>query len=152
MKGRLEIVSLKAEHQAPLVRLFERISGQDSKSFHPHPFDQETAGTIARHSGRDQYDGGMFGAQLIGYGLLRGWDAGYAVPSLGIYIVPEARGKGLSNLLMHHLHLAAKLSGASRVRLKVNRDNVTAKRLYERFGYRFEEFDEQQLLGILELG
>jgi GNAT superfamily N-acetyltransferase len=88
----------------------------------------------------------------IGYGMLRGWDDGYLVPSLGMYILPEYRGRGMSQALMIFLHAAARLRNASRVRLKVYPQNERARRLYESMGYSFEcEPQSGQLVGYVTL-
>ena len=63
------------------------------------------------------------------------------------------RGTGAARAFMAYLHLAARLSDASRVRLKVHPDNASALALYRSMGYRFSDQLEPdgQMLGILEL-
>jgi ribosomal-protein-alanine N-acetyltransferase len=119
--------------------------------FHPHPFTAEAARTIAEHRGRDLYLGQFLGDRLVGYGMLRGWDAGYETPSLGIYLSPDARGRGLAKALMDDLHRRAGENGAEKVRLKVYKDNVRAVNLYERLGYVFFAEEGEQRVGLLEL-
>jgi ribosomal protein S18 acetylase RimI-like enzyme len=51
------------------------------------------------------------GSRIVGYGMLRGWDEGYSVPSLGILVRAEACGQGIGKLLMEHLHLAPASGG-----------------------------------------
>lgn len=89
--------------------------------------------------------------EVLGYGLLRGWDQGYDVPSLGIAIRPDRRGQGLGILLMHFLHAAARQRGALRVRLRVHPGNARARDLYEKLGYRFEGEERGELVGFFEL-
>jgi ribosomal protein S18 acetylase RimI-like enzyme len=84
--------------------------------------------------------------------MLRGWDEGYEVPSLGIAVLASARGTGLGRTFMQFLHSAARLQGAPRVRLKVYPENAAAWRLYESLGYCFEPGADHQLLGIYEFG
>jgi ribosomal-protein-alanine N-acetyltransferase len=83
--------------------------------------------------------------------MLRGWDAGYAVPSLGMALHPSARGQGLGRTFMELLHDAARTRGARRVRLKVYPENEAARTLYERLGYVFSDFEEGQLVGSFDL-
>lgn len=74
------------------------------------------------------------------------------MPSLGIIVRREFRGKGLGALMMAHLHAAAYLAGAQQIRLKVYPDNTAAIRLYKRLGYRFaEEMENNQLVGYVTL-
>jgi ribosomal protein S18 acetylase RimI-like enzyme len=150
----MEIVRLKPEHRKTLAAFFSRIARDTtSRHFHPHTFTEEDADRICSYCGKDLYVGLHFNANFLGYGMLRGWDEGFSVPSLGIYIAPEMRGTGAAKLMMQHLHLAAKLSKATQVRLKVYRDNAAALRLYRSFGYQFDDSfgDGAQVVGILSL-
>jgi ribosomal protein S18 acetylase RimI-like enzyme len=135
-----------------LASLFSTIaSDATADRFHPHPFTRETATAIANAAGRDLYLGHWVGGELCGYGMLRGWDAGYAIPSLGIYMVPGARGGGHAQTLMLALHQHALAAGAKQVRLKVYPDNTPAVRLYERLGYAFDSVENGQRVGIKTL-
>jgi len=88
----------------------------------------------------------------LAYGILRGWDQGYEIPSLGIAVHPEARGGKLGELMMHFLHSAARRKGARQVRLKVYGKNVSARNLYIKLGYKFDTVEEGgQLVGRLKL-
>ncbi len=89
--------------------------------------------------------------QVMAYGLLRGWDEGYDVLSLGIAVDPSFRARGIGRLLMEFLHEAARLRGATRVGLRVAPENLQARHLYERMGYRLERRKRGQLVGVLEL-
>ncbi|NJD05353.1 MAG: GNAT family N-acetyltransferase [Methylococcaceae bacterium] len=124
----------------------------DYAVFHPHPFTPQQATAIARSDGLDLYYAATAAGEVLGYGMLRGWDEGYAVPSLGLAVAPRHRGRGLGRLMMAFLHEAARLRGASRVRLTVYAHNASAVALYRRLGYRFSDAGEGQLLGLLELG
>lgn len=119
--------------------------------FHPHPFTADAARMIAEHRGRDLYLGQFLGDRLVGYGMLRGWDAGYETPSLGIYLSADARGRGLARMLMEDLHRRAGENGARKVRLKVYKDNLRAVNLYERLGYVFFAEEGEQRVGLFEL-
>lgn len=147
----VEILCLVPAHTRALGRFFAQIAGDPkSSNFHPHPFSDLEAKRICNHTGRDRYVGLCHGDEFFGYGMLRGWDDGFSVPSLGIYVAPELRGTGAARLLMHHLHLIARLSGATQIRLKVYRENAAAYKLYESMGYLFSDSNEPtQLVGIL---
>ncbi|MCK1568763.1 ribosomal protein S18 acetylase RimI-like enzyme [Bradyrhizobium sp. GM5.1] len=153
MTASLEIVHLRPGHATLLAELFAIIAAdQRCSRFHPHPFTQAEAARICNHRGNDRYLALRTEERLLAYGLLRGWDEGFAIPSLGIYVVPELRGSGAARLLMEHLHLTAQLSGAKRIRIKVYPDNILAQRLYLSLGYCFSDLREtDQLVGILDL-
>lgn len=119
--------------------------------FHPHPLTPETASTLASYDGADYYVVLANEAEILTYGMLRGWDEGYAIPSLGIATSPRHTGRGLGRLMMQHLHQIAKNRGASHVRLTVDKDNKVAAQLYRDLGYEFEELDDQRLVGRLSL-
>jgi ribosomal protein S18 acetylase RimI-like enzyme len=148
----LEIVALRPSLREALVELFAAIERDgDARRFHPHPFTEAEAERRCRYQGQDEYYAVLQGSRIVGYGMLRGWDEGYSVPSLGILVRAEARGQGIGKLLMEHLHLTARLRGASRIRLKVYADNHVARRLYERLGYVFEAIEVDQIVGSLNL-
>ena len=77
------------------------------------------------------------GGQVLSYGMLRGWDEGYEIPSLGILVRADVRGAGLGDLTMRLLHLAARRRGARRIRLTVYERNHRAISLYVSLGYKF---------------
>lgn len=124
----------------------------DDRRFHPHPFTPEAATERCAYAGRDVYCVALAGGVVLGYGMLRGWDEGYAVPSLGIAIAPAARGIGLGRALMLYLHAEAARRGAPRIRLKVYPDNAHAVALYRSLGYVYADaLEKGQLVGVKEL-
>ena len=138
--------------ERPLAEFFRvlRRAGDD-KTFHPHPLTDEEAKRLAQYSGKDLYYVLVEGDKVLGYGMLRGWDEGYEVPSLGIVIHPSVRGMGLGKLFMHFLHAAARRRGASKIRLKVYPDNTTAVTMYQELGYTFQAEEAGQLVGFVDL-
>jgi [ribosomal protein S18]-alanine N-acetyltransferase len=145
----LEFCRLGPQHEAGLARLFEALTAQgDDRYFHPHPFTPEEARRLCRAQGHDLYYVAV-ADDVLAYGMLRGWDAGYEVPSLGIAVHPRARGTGLARAFMQFLHAASAVRKAPRVRLKVYPQNAPARRLYESLGYRFDPPAGDQLVGHL---
>lgn len=119
----------------------------DERQFHPHPLNRAEAERRVRYTGADLYYVLMDEDRVIGYGMLRGWDEGYEIPSLGIAVHPAERGKGLSRFIMLFLHAAAKRRGAKKVRLTVLPDNEPALRLYRELGYAFRDMGDGRLEG-----
>lgn len=149
-----EMLHLRPVHVALLANLFARIAADPlSRRFHPHPFTAHDADRICNHRGQDRFLALRVEDRLLAYGMLRGWDEGFSIPSLGIYVAPELRGSGAARLMMEHLHLIARLSGAERIRLKVYQDNLAAYKLYVSFGYCFPDpaGPDGQRIGILDL-
>lgn len=138
--------------EQPLAEFFRALTrAGDDKSFHPHPLTDEEAKKRAQYSGKDLYYVLVEGDEVLGYGMLRGWDEGYEVPSLGIVIHPSVRGIGLGKLFTHFLHAVARRRGASKIRLKVYPDNTNAVTLYKELGYTFQAEEAGQLVGFMDL-
>jgi RimJ/RimL family protein N-acetyltransferase len=141
---------LQTEHTLALKELFSIIrSDPSAESFHPHGFSAADAARTAAYTGRDVYAGYFAeNGELVAYGMLRGIDEGYQIPSLGIYVAPAARGKGVSSRVMNGLHeLARRDLGASKIMLKVYSDNLPALNLYKRIGYKFGDGKNRELVG-----
>ena len=83
--------------------------------------------------------------------MLRGWDEGYTIPSLGVAAASEYRGTGLGRLMMDYLHAVARLSGAPSIMLRVYKGNEAAVQLYQRLGYDLTELNEHEWRGTLSL-
>ena len=149
----VEVRRLGPEWIGALEEFFRALGeAEGSKHFHPHPLTALEAERRCHYQGPDLYYILVEDGRVLGYGMLRGWDEGYAIPSLGIAIHPSERGKGLGKAFMHFLHAAAGRKGATQVRLKVHPDNTAAVALYEELGYTFHGQERGQLVGTLELG
>jgi ribosomal-protein-alanine N-acetyltransferase len=149
----VEFRALSPEWATSLADLFAALAeGEDERSFHPHPLTEAEAARVARNAGGDVYSIAIAGDRVVGYGLLRGWDEGYVVPSLGIAVHPTARGLGVGRALMIHLHEEARKRNAPSIRLKVYPTNTPALALYESLGYVFDGGEDNgQLVGTFEL-
>ena len=148
----IEIRVLDESLEKPLIEFFRDIrESGDEKYFHPHPFTDDEARKRAHYSGKDIYYVLVEGDRVLGYAMLRGWDEGYKVPSLGITIHPSVREVGLGRLFMHFLHVAARRRGCDKIRVKVYPQNVSATALYEKLGYKFETEEAGQLVGFVRL-
>ena len=147
----LEWRRLTSACEGALLRFFAVLCDSDRAAFHPHPFTGEAATEICTHSGRDVYGALIDRDEILAYGMLRGWDAGYEVPSLGIVVHPSVRGTGVGKLVMTILHATARRRGAKRVRLTVYPGNRSAVNLYRSMGYQFTEASSDKMVGHLAL-
>ncbi len=151
----LELIRLAPRWQEGLKLFFKDLKESgDEVFFSPHPADEDSIRRIASYNGRDLYYLLVEGGKVLGYGMLRGWDEGYQIPSLGLAIHSSARGHGLGKMLMDFLHLLAFRRGASRVRLRVRANNEKAISLYKSLEYAFEEDTNQAdfLVGFKNIG
>ncbi len=146
----IEIVKLKPECLERLINFFEEInSTKYTDDFSPHPFNAQYAKLICNYQGRDLYYSILLdGEKMIGYGMLRGWDEGYEIPSIGLCILKKHQGVRLGKLLVNFLETVSRLKGCSKVMLKVKKNNTIAKRLYESQKYVFIEHNEEFLIGF----
>jgi len=148
----LECVRVTSEHAEALFELLQALhKNGDDRYFHPHPFTQQAVEVICNYTGDHLYYLLMEGGRAAGYAMLRCWDEGYDIPSLGIAIHPDFRGNKLATAFMNFLHAAARRKGAEKIRLKVYPDNVPAIKMYERLGYEFSDVELGQLVGSVTL-
>lgn len=151
----MELVRLAPNwHEGLKVFLAELKDGGDEIYFSPHSADDISIRKVVGLNGKDLYYLLVEEGKVLGYGLLRGWDEGYSIPSLGVAIHPSVRGAGLGKLLMNFLHMLAFQRGASKVRLRVHKNNSKAITLYMGLGYVFEIDTNQSdyLIGFKDLG
>lgn len=145
---------LAPRHVHDLVAFLTRLAeAGDGRLFHPHPFTHEAVDSLAAPARGDEYHVWTAGRDgpVVAYGMLRGWEEGYTVPSLGIAVDPQWRGQGIGRRLVTHLHVIAAARGAATVRLKVYRSNTAAIALYRSFGYEFRPFSDEEWLGLVNL-
>jgi ribosomal-protein-alanine N-acetyltransferase len=149
----LEICPVAFSHVDALTRFFALLTKRGvDKVFHPHPFTVEAARERASYKGNDLYFVVLELGEVLGYGMLRGWDEGYQVPSLGIAIHPDFQGQGLGRLLMQFLCVMAARRGAEKIRLRVSEKNYAAVKLYRSLGFEFApQEDGRDLIGFLAL-
>lgn len=154
--GAIRIRQLLARDARALGELFDELREDPaSVHFHPHPFTDEAARRIAEHAGirRDSYFGAFQDDRLIGYGMLRGWDEGYEIPSFGVAVGIQSRGMGIGRRLLRHAVSIARRRRAPSVMLKVHPANANAKVLYESEGFIFDPtpLEGGQIKGFLTL-
>jgi ribosomal protein S18 acetylase RimI-like enzyme len=147
-RGHLEFRLVGPDDAEALADLFGDI---DATYFRPHPFTPEEARRIASRTGQDAYVLLFAGGRPVAYGMLRGWDEGYATPSLGIATRIDSQRRGFGRLMMGHLHDLARRRGAESVRLRVHRNNVIARRLYESLAYEYAGRDRGELVMTLDV-
>jgi ribosomal protein S18 acetylase RimI-like enzyme len=123
------------------------------KFFHPHPFSREFAAQLCDSAAtrKDRYYVACFQGVVIAYMMLRGWDEGYSVPSFGVCAHPALRDVGLGQALMAHAVAECRAVGASKLRLTVFKDNARGVHVYSKFGFVFQDKNEHELIGILDL-
>jgi ribosomal protein S18 acetylase RimI-like enzyme/glycosyltransferase involved in cell wall biosynthesis len=143
--GALAVREVTAADRFDLAALFERNrSGAVGATFDPFPLSAEEAERIAAHAGRDGYFVGVEGDTAVAMSMLRGFDAGFEVPSFGIFVDAEAQRRGIGRRLTEWTVKEARRRGAAAVRLSVYASNAAALALYDALG--FVETDRENLV------
>lgn len=151
--GDLRLLRITPAEEGSVREFFGELS-QDAQAcslFHPHPFTPAEAVRVAFYSGPDYYAAVMRGGRMVGYGLLRGWEEGFEIPSLGIVVSSASRGLGLGLLLAEYLHVVARTRNAKSIILKVYKRNEAAVGLYRRLGYVLSELNDLEWRGVLDI-
>jgi ribosomal protein S18 acetylase RimI-like enzyme len=120
----------------------------DKNFFHPHELSYPGLLNEIADNPKNYYVFFMDIDNVLGYGMLRGWQEGYEIPSLGILIDIAQRGKGISKNLMWHLESVAQIKKSPKIRLTVFKQNKNAIALYNKLGYIFSDKNENELVGI----
>jgi len=110
-------------------------------TFRAFDLSAEQANWIANYRGKDNYFFAVAGEEIAGFGMLRGWDEGYSIPSLGLFVSPHHQGKGVGKAIMNHLTAVAIERNCERIRLTVDAVNERAVSLYKAQHY---EVDAEQ--------
>ena len=131
-----------------LACLFAQI---DTTYFRPHAMTANGARQIAARGGRDCYLIGVVQGTAVAYGMLRGWDEGYAIPSLGVAVRRDLVGRGLGRATMLALHEIARREGAHAIRLRVHPDNRRASSLYRSLGYRVAGWERGEIVMVCDV-
>lgn len=134
-----------------LEKFLTKNSSLRDNYFYPHPFSLDYIVFLIVKKTRDFYCVAKIGDSVVAYGLLRGWEENYEIPSLGVAVDRDFRHMGIGTFMCQYLHFVAKLRGCEKVRLRVNKKNIIAYNMYEKFGYVFKDNDEDHYEGILEL-
>ncbi len=144
-----------------LCRFFDKNNiSSVTKYFHPFPLNRDSAKRIVCTVHLDRYYGVFDRDQIIGFCMLRGWDQGFSIPSLGVLVDSDFQGHGVGRKMTEFCLLEASRLGCPSVRLSVYASNEFAVRIYRALG--FQEVgrepcyvagrgDDQKLLMIRDL-
>lgn len=127
---------------------------QVTETFRAFELSQSQAKWIADYEGNDNYFLALSDGEIAGFGMLRGWDEGYAIPSLGLFVSPTQQGKGIGKAIMKHLTETATQRGCERIRLTVDAINEKAVALYKAQNYKVdtEQSDSERFVMYRNLG
>jgi RimJ/RimL family protein N-acetyltransferase len=123
----LNIRSLHAEDSKALSLLLRSQTATYSRFFYAFSFEEESISKLLSERQRDLYAGIFWQDELVGFFMLRGWDAGFEVPSFGVLIDEKHRGGAFMKLSLDAAKLICRLCGAPRMMAKIHPENVSPR-------------------------
>jgi len=121
--------------------------------FHVMGQDEQVVRQILEERQRDLYSGIYWQAELICVFFLRGWDAGFEIPSFGLVVDAVHRGHHVVSVAVEASKLSARLAGAQRMMIKVHPENDAGTTAAQRLGFAesHEEPDTGNIVSYMEL-
>lgn len=105
--------------------MLRRQPAEYARFFRAFGFEEESIRAVLQARDKDIYSGIYWQGNLVGVSMLRGWDAGYEVPSYGIIIDDKYRGSTLLKICLDMAKLTCRLLGVRRLMAKIHPDNVS---------------------------
>ena len=139
----LTISPLEADDAAKLCALLRSQSASFVRFFSPFAFEEKNIGRLLRERDQDVWVGIEWQNNLIGFFMLRGWDAGYEVPAYGVLIAEDFNGYGFASLSLKIAKAIAKLRRVPRLMLKVHPENVRARQVFEHAKFKLTGVDAE---------
>ncbi|MCA1635097.1 MAG: GNAT family N-acetyltransferase [Acidobacteria bacterium] len=123
----ITIRPLLAEDARLVSALLRAQPPEYARFFYAFGFDEEEIARVLAARQLDVYSGMFWQGRLAGFFMLRGWDAGYEVPSFGVLVDQKFRGGRFMRLSLEIAKLVCRLSGATRLMAKIHPDNVSPR-------------------------
>jgi RimJ/RimL family protein N-acetyltransferase len=117
------------------VQLFTELGDDDGRFFDGLPKESEALRSILSSAKADRYWAVYVENTLAGLFMLRGFDAGYSVPSFGVMIKRAFRGAGLGRLALQYAETWCRLNKVETLMLTVSEENRRARALYKSCGF-----------------
>ena len=139
----IEIKKIDASYSNELSKLLNHSAQVYTKYFDPFNFDLNSVKSNMDKAKNDVFFGIFVDHQIVGFHMLRGWDAGYDVPAYGVFISSDYSGLGLGKLSIQHAISFCWINDIKKMMLKVHPENLIAKRIYESFGFTRQGIDKK---------
>jgi hypothetical protein len=117
MSGDAKTVSVMLTSQPPEYVRF----------FYAFGFDEAAIEAVLSRLKRDLFFGIFSDDLLVAIFMLRGWDAGYEVPSFGVLVDQKQRGYGYLQISLEVAKVVARISGASQLMAKIHPENMSQR-------------------------
>ncbi len=139
----VEIRRINNTYAKILYQLTSNSGVEYLKYFTPFEISENGFNTVLSKAVLDRFFGVFVGTSLVGFYMLRGFDEGYKIPAYGVFISKKYAGLGLGSLTIQHAITFCKINKIRRLMLKVYPENVSAKMIYESFGFKSEGIDKR---------
>jgi RimJ/RimL family protein N-acetyltransferase len=123
----LAIRALRVEDAALVSHMLLAQPPQYARFFYAFEFSEEKIAQLLAGKIKDVYSGIFWRDELVAIFMLRGWDAGYDVPSFGVFVVEKYRGGTFMRIALDVAKLTCRLSGARRLMATIHPDNVSPR-------------------------
>ena len=125
----LSIRSLESQDANTLAGFMSLQKPEYLRFFYAFGTDESAIAEMLAAAGKDVYSGVFWQANLIGVFMLRGWDAGFELPSLGVLVDAKYRGNRILELMIDSAKMICRLSGVKKIFAKSHPDNAGLKNL-----------------------
>ena len=129
------IRELTSEDAPALARLLAAQRPEYLAHFSPFKFDEPTLARILGDARRDRFWALCLFGEIVGFFMLRGFDAGYGRPSYGVFVAESATGRGLARASLDFALKWCAENAVERVLLKVAPGNLRARSIYKKAGF-----------------
>jgi RimJ/RimL family protein N-acetyltransferase len=131
----IEVRELRPADAVVLAALLGAASADYVADFFPFSFQEGAIRRMLQRAELDRYWGMIVDHFVVGFCMLRGFDAGYSRPSFGVFVEQRWAGRGLGGLGLAYALAWCRCNGVSAVMLKVAPGNTSAVKVYERAGF-----------------
>lgn len=121
------IRELRVEDAPAVSRLLRAQPPEYVRFFYAFGFEEEEVARVLAARAKDVYSGMFWRGELAAFFMLRGWDAGYEVPSFGVVVDVRQRGLAFMRIALDVAKLVSRLAGAPRLMAKIHPDNVSPR-------------------------
>lgn len=139
----IEIRRLLVEDLPELIDLWNKDPEGYNQHFIPFEMNDKTLINMLNNAVKDIYFAVRVKHNLAGFFMIRGFDAGYQVPSYGVWISSQFKNKGLAKLTLQYTISLCRINNVERIMLKVHPDNKIAQNIYKNFGFIETGIDEK---------
>lgn len=123
----LTVRPLRVEDARAVSEMLRAQSPDYARFFYAFSFDAGDIARILEGRKRDVYSGMFWQERLVAFFMLRGWDAGYDVPSFGVFVDEKHRGRAFMKISLDVAKLICRLAGAPRLMAKIHPDSVSPR-------------------------